>query len=66
MVNMLTKQEERIVKVGKLQLYLERMELHTANEEIPFTKKRMYDIRIIDAKSSETCNERTITRRAMG
>ncbi len=34
-----TKQEERVVKVGKLQLYLERMELHIAKEEIPLQKK---------------------------
>ena len=39
MVNTLTKQEERVVKVGKLQLYLERMELHIAKEEIPLQKK---------------------------
>ena len=33
------KQEERIVKLGKLQLFLERMELHTRSEEIPLQKK---------------------------
>ena len=33
------KQEERVVKVGKLQLFLERMELHIAKEEIPLQKK---------------------------
>ncbi|MFF2755226.1 response regulator transcription factor [Psychrobacillus sp. NPDC058041] len=33
------KQEERIVKAGKLQLFLERMELHISSEEIPLQKK---------------------------
>lgn len=33
------KQEERVVKLGKLQLFLERMELHTTKEEIPLQKK---------------------------
>jgi len=33
------KQEERVVKVGKLQLFMERMELHTSKEEIPLQKK---------------------------
>lgn len=34
-----TKQEERVVKTGKLQLFLERMELHIGKEEIPLQKK---------------------------
>ncbi|SDO17197.1 DNA-binding response regulator, OmpR family, contains REC and winged-helix (wHTH) domain [Psychrobacillus sp. OK028] len=33
------KQEERVVKVGRLQLYMERMELHTVQGEIPLQKK---------------------------
>lgn len=33
------RQEERIVRAGKLQLYLERMELHIGKEEIPLQKK---------------------------
>lgn len=33
------KQEERVIKIGKLQLYMERMELHTLKEEIPLQKK---------------------------
>jgi DNA-binding response OmpR family regulator len=34
-----TKQEERTIKQGQLQLFLERMELHTKNAEIPLQKK---------------------------
>lgn len=34
-----SKQEERVVKVGKFQLFLERMELHIGAEEIPLQKK---------------------------
>lgn len=33
------KQEERTIKLGKLCLYLERMELHTASQEIPLQKR---------------------------
>lgn len=34
-----SKQEERTVKQGQLQLFLERMELHTKSAEIPLQKK---------------------------
>lgn len=34
-----TKQEERTIKQGQLELFLERMELHTKNAEIPLQKK---------------------------
>ncbi|MBQ0137660.1 MAG: response regulator transcription factor [Kurthia sp.] len=34
-----SKQEERTVKQGQLELFLERMELHVKNEEIPLQKK---------------------------
>ncbi len=34
-----TKQEERTVKLGLLELFLERMELHIKNEVIPLQKK---------------------------
>ncbi len=33
------KQEERTIKLGKLCLYLERMELHTKSQEIPLQKR---------------------------
>lgn len=34
-----SKQEERTVRQGQLELFLERMELHIKNEEIPLQKK---------------------------
>lgn len=34
-----SKTEERTIKLGRLTLYLERMELHVKNEEIPLQKK---------------------------
>lgn len=34
-----TKQEERTIKQGQLELFLERMELHMKNAEIPLQKK---------------------------
>ncbi|MFC5541810.1 MAG: response regulator transcription factor [Bacilli bacterium] len=34
-----SRQEERTVQLGQLTLYLERMELHVKNEEIPLQKK---------------------------
>ncbi len=34
-----TKQEERTIKLGKLSLYLERLELHTASHQIPLQKR---------------------------
>ncbi|MBK3495977.1 response regulator transcription factor [Viridibacillus sp. YIM B01967] len=34
-----TKQEERTVKLGQLHLFLERMELHTKQDQIPLQKK---------------------------
>lgn len=33
------KQEERTIQLGQLQLFLERMELHTKNADIPLQKK---------------------------
>ena len=39
------KQEERTIKIGKLCLYLERMELHSGYTRNPSSKKRVYDSR---------------------
>ncbi|NLY80070.1 MAG: response regulator transcription factor [Lysinibacillus sp.] len=45
------RQEERTVQVGQLTLYLERMELHVKNKEIPLQKKECAILNLLMSQS---------------
>ena len=59
-------QSERTVKMGALNLYIERMELHVRENDCAAAEKRMRHSRIADGSVTESGVAGKITGRIMG
>lgn len=55
-----SRQEERTVQLGQLTLYLERMELHVKNTEIPLQKKECAILNILMRESPKVVSRETL------